>query len=448
MSVITRFAPSPTGHLHLGNIRTALFNFLYARQHHGQFILRFDDTDVSRVKKEYAASITHDLKWLGLIPDAIIKQSQRHVHYDKAVAQLKKTGRLYPCFETMQMLENMRKKQREQGRPPIYNRAALTLTSEEIQEKIVQGHTPHWRFKLHAHAYRWDDLCHGPSAYEGRHMSDPILVRENGMPVYTLTSVVDDMERGVTHVIRGVDHLSNTMVQLQLFEALRGTVLKFAHLPLILDVECKVLSKRMESHSIVRLRNTGFMPIPLLNYLEILGTNRALDYVPVTQMVKRFKIDAYARSFPKFGAHTLHKANEGYFHAMPFNEASVMFQHLSPFTAPFWALICHNVSSQQDVYLWHQIIYNDIDVKAFKHVSQNVIQAAHMLLPEPTWTPKTWSIFIGKMKGQTGLRLSSLFHELRFLLTGVNTGPHLEDLFYFMGYNHIKKRLDDASSRC
>ncbi|GAU80616.1 glutamyl-tRNA(Gln) synthetase [Bosea sp. BIWAKO-01] len=259
---LVRFAPSPTGYLHIGNARPALFNWLYARRHGGRFLLRYDDTDLARSKPEFADAIAGDLGWLGIEPDLVIRQSERLPIYDAAADKLRASGRLYPCFETADELDRRRKRQLARGLPPIYDRAALKLTAEQRAALEAEGRKPHWRFLLEAREVAWDDLVRGASHVDCASLSDPVLVREDGSYLYTLPSVVDDIETGVTHVIRGEDHVTNTAVQIQIFEALGATLPAFGHHNLLTTASGEGLSKRLGHLSLRGLRESGWRRSP------------------------------------------------------------------------------------------------------------------------------------------------------------------------------------------
>ena len=254
MSVSVRFAPSPTGLLHVGNIRLALVNWLYARKSGGSFLLRLDDTDDERSTPEFAAAIEADLTWLGLVWNDRLRQSDRLARYREAAESLKAAGRLYPCYETAEELGLKRKSLLARGLPPLYDRAALKLSDADRARLEAEGRRPHWRFRLESTPVAWEDLVRGPARFDGATLSDPVLVREDGRPLYTLSSVVDDIDTAISHVIRGEDHVANTAVQIQLIEALGGAVPAFAHLPLLTDAAGQGLSKRLGSLSIASLR--------------------------------------------------------------------------------------------------------------------------------------------------------------------------------------------------
>ncbi|MDB5648738.1 MAG: gltX, partial [Hyphomicrobiales bacterium] len=284
MTPTVRFAPSPTGRIHIGNARTAFFNWLFARKKRGTFVLRFDDTDLERSKEEYAQAIEVDLEWLGIIPDIVVRQSQRFPIYDEAAASLKAAGRLYPCYETADELDRRRKRQVGRGLPPIYDRAALKLTEAERAELEAAGRKPHWRFQLEPRTMRWDDLVRGDSHIEAASLSDPVLIREDGSYLYTLPSVVDDIALGITHVIRGEDHVTNTAVQIQLFEALagEGRAPIFGHHNLLTAASGEGLSKRSGALSIGGLRDAGIETLAVAALAVLTGSSESVH--PVTSL--------------------------------------------------------------------------------------------------------------------------------------------------------------------
>lgn len=329
MSVAVRFAPSPTGLLHVGNVRLALVNWLFARKAGGNFLLRLDDTDEERSKPEYAEGIERDLTWLGLTWDRFARESDRYGRYDEVAAALKASGRLYPCYETPEELNLKRASLVSQGRPPIYDRAALRLGDADRARLESEGRKPHWRFKLEHTPVEWTDLVRGPVHFEGAALSDPVLIREDGRPLYTLTSVVDDADLAITHVIRGEDHVANTAVQIQIFEALTnseggGVVPVFAHLPLLTDATGQGLSKRLGSLSVASLREEeGIEPMALASLLAKLGTSDAIEpRLTLDELVAEFDIAKVSRATPKFDPEELLRLNARILHLLPFERVA------------------------------------------------------------------------------------------------------------------------------
>ena len=330
-----RFAPSPTGRLHVGNARVALVNWLFARQGGGSFLLRMDDTDAERSTEAFAQGIEEDLTWLGLAWAEFARQSDRTDRYDLAAERLKEAGRLYPCYETPDELSLKRKAQLSAGRPPIYDRAALKLSEADRKALEAEGRRPHWRFKLEHAAIDWQDLVRGPQHFEGDKLSDPVLIREDGRPLYTLSSVVDDAELEVSHVIRGEDHVANTAVQVQLFQALGARVPGFGHLPLLMDAQGKGLSKRLGSLSLEALRGEGLEPITINAYLAALGTPDAPEAaLTLEDLAASFDIARYGRAAPKFDPSDLDLLNARILHNMPFEAVA---ERLPGLDAGTWA---------------------------------------------------------------------------------------------------------------
>jgi glutamyl-tRNA synthetase len=319
MTVTVRFAPSPTGLLHLGNARTALVNWLFARKEGGRFLLRLDDTDRERSTAEYAAAIERDLRWLGLDWDAFHRQSDRFGQYDAAAARLRESGRLYPCFETPEELELKRRLMQARGRPYVYDRAALALSEAERAERLARGERPHWRLKLAHEPIVWDDLVRGRVEFHGANLSDPVLIRADGVPLYTLSSVVDDAELGVTHIVRGEDHVANTAVQIELFEALGAQPPAFAHLALIADAGGEMLSKRLGSLSLAGLREEGIEPMAVNSLLAKLGTSDAVEpRLAPGDLVAEFDLAKFGRAQPRLDPAELLVLNAKLLHLLPF----------------------------------------------------------------------------------------------------------------------------------
>jgi glutamyl-tRNA synthetase len=431
-----RFAPSPTGRLHVGNARVALINWLYARQNGGAFLLRMDDTDEERSTAEFAEAIERDLTWLGLAWDAFARQSERTERYDLAAQSLKASGRLYPCYETADELSLKRKAQLSAGRPPLYDRAALNLSEEKRRAYEAEGRRPHWRFKLEHAAIDWDDLVRGPQHFEGDKLSDPVLIREDGRPLYTLSSVVDDAELGVTHVLRGEDHVANTAVQVQLFEALGAEVPTFGHLPLLTDAEGKGLSKRLGSLSLEALRAEGVEPMTLNAYLAALGTSEhAEPALDLAELVARFDLSRYGRAAPKFDPADLDHLNARLLHILPFEAVSARLPALDEET---WEAIRPNLVKLDEAEGWLAICRKTLTPVIEE--PDYTAEAAKLLPPEP-WDEGTWGAWTGELKAATGRKGKQLFLPLRLALTGLPHGPELKALLPLIGRERAEKRL-------
>ncbi len=431
-----RFAPSPTGRLHVGNARVALINWLFARQGGGSFLLRMDDTDEERSTAEFAEGIERDLTWLGLTWDEFARQSERHDRYEAAAEALKAAGRLYPCYETAEELSLKRKAQLNAGRPPIYDRAALNLSEAQRAEREAEGRRPHWRFKLDHAAIEWDDLVRGPQHFEGDKLSDPVLIREDGRPLYTLSSVVDDAELGVTHVIRGEDHVANTAVQVQLFEALGAAVPAFGHLPLLTDAEGKGLSKRLGSLSLEALREEGLEPMTLNAYLAALGTpDHAEPALDLAALIQRFDLSRYGRATPKFDPADLEHLNAKLLHILPLEAVE---SRLPGLDAETWAAIRPNLTKLAEAGDWLAICRQPL-APVIEEPGYTAA-AADTLPPEP-WSEATWGEWTGQLKSETGRKGKQLFLPLRLALTGLPHGPELKALLPLIGRERAEKRL-------
>jgi len=442
MTVTVRFAPSPTGRLHVGNARVALINWLFARREGGRFVLRLDDTDRERSRPEFAAAIETDLRWLGLDWDRFERQSDRLDRYQAAAERLKAAGRLYPCWETAEELDFRRKLALSRGRPPVYDRAALTLTAERIAAYQAEGRRPHWRFRLEPGEVRWDDRVRGPSHGDTVHLSDPVLIRADDSFLYTLPSVVDDLDFGITDVVRGEDHVTNTVAQIQLFEALGGPVPRFAHLPLLTGADGGELSKRLGSGSLDDLRGQGVAPLALTSLLAQLGTSEAISLRPdLAALAAEFAWDKFGRASPRFDLDALERLDARLLHGMGFAEARPRLAELGLAEADesFWLAVRANLAHADDARLWWAIcrapLAPVIEDPAFT-------RAAAALLPPEPWDEATWSGWTGAVKTATGRKGKTLFHPLRLALTGRENGPELKTLLPLIGRARALARLD------
>lgn len=441
-----RFAPSPTGHLHLGNTRTAFMNWLFARAHQGKFVLRMDDTDKERSEEKYAHQIQEDLQWLGLTYDEVVRQSDRLLKYEQAAESLKKKGRLYACYETPEELDLQRKVQLSAGKPPLYNRAALSLSSAQREAYIKEGRKPHWRFKMEPKEIRWTDLIRGEVVFQGGLLNDPILMREDGSPVFTLATSVDDWEMGITHVLRGEDHVTNTAIQIQIMEALAEKIpsVQFGHLALISGEKGEGLSKREGSLSLIELRKQGLDPLAILCVLAKLGTSDPIvPHLTLEAIIKDFKIHVFARSSPRLSSTELWQMNEQILHLMSFEQANARLAEigLERINPDFWALIQRNIKTFHEVKDWETICYGHT---SFPTDANGMLEvAAHFLPPEP-WEGSTFKTWIGHVKDETGLKGAELFMPLRHALTGRTHGPELKDLILIMGRDTVLNRLQTA----
>lgn len=440
MTVKVRFAPSPTGYLHIGNVRTALVNWLFARKAGGQFLLRSDDTDMERSRQEYEEAIEQDLQWLGLEWDEFARQSDRFERYEAAKQALIAQGRLYPCYETQDELEVKRKMQLSRGVPPLYDRSALKLTAEEKAKLEAEGRAPHWRFTLEPKDVVWQDLVRGEAKFNGAHLSDPILFREDGVPTYTLSSVVDDAELGVTHIIRGEDHVTNTAVQIQLFEALGAVVPVFAHLALIKTKEGG-MSKRDGGYDIRTLRSEGIEAMSLNSLLARLGSSAPVEpKATLTELVAGFDIAHFGRSPANYDKQELERLNGKIVGQMSFQEVGprLLALGLTTLDEAFWNTIRPNLKTVEDAQLWWRLCKESITPEI---EDAEFVASAATLLPEGTWDDTTWNQWVNAVKEKTGRKGKELFMPLRKALTGLEHGPELKDMLPMIGPDKTKQRL-------
>ena len=441
-----RFAPSPTGYLHLGNIRPALINWLYARSTGGTFILRLDDTDQERSEGRFADQIQEDLSWLGLSFDELVKQSDRLDLYKKAAELLKESGRLYPCYETPEELELQRKIQLSSGKPPLYNRGALALTPAQIATYESQGRLPHWRFKMGGGPIRWQDMIRGEVVFQGDLLNDPVLIRENGSPVFTLATSVDDLEMGITHILRGEDHVTNTAAQIQIMEALakKPNQISFGHLSLISGSKGEALSKREGSQSVFDFHKDGLEPLAIISTLAKLGTSDPITpHIALTGVINDFDIHKFGRATPKLNPDDLWQMNIKILQSLSFDQVLPRLDALGlqGVTPEFWALIQKNITKFQDVKEWWNICYGH---KTFLEENKSLLETAEHFLPPEPWDDATFKGWMDQVKEETGLKGKDLFMPIRRALTGQDHGPELKDLILLMGRPKILHQLQTA----
>jgi glutamyl-tRNA synthetase len=441
MSVRVRFAPSPTGRLHAGNIRTALFNFLFARKAGGELILRLDDTDIERSTREFARGIEEDLRWLGFEWTKQVRQSDRFDRYAEAVAKLKASGRLYPAYETQEELELKRKRQLARGRPPVYDRAALKLTAEDKAKLEAEGRKPHWRFLLEQRDVVWDDLVRGRQHVDAASLSDPVLVREDGTYLYTLPSVVDDIDLGISHVIRGEDHVANTAPQIQLFEALGAEPPAFGHHSLLVGAEGQALSKRDRSLAIEGLRGEGIEPLAVASYVAMLGTSDAVaPHASLDDLVPGFDFSKLSRAPARFDPHELRLLNARLLHMLPFDAVADRLAAMGvKGGAKFWEAVMGNLAVLADAKSWWDIVNGPLEPVIAD--AKLCGEAAALLPPEP-WDETTWPAWSSAVKQATGAKGKTLFSPLRLALTGREHGPELKLLLPLIGRARAAARLE------
>lgn len=438
--VITRFAPSPTGKLHIGNVRTALINWLYAKKYGGKFILRMDDTDVARSKEEYKQEIERDLKWLGLEWDSSFNQLSRITRYEECKQKLIASGRLYACYETPEELEIKRKFQLSSGKPPIYDRAALKLTKEQIENYQKQGRKAHYRFLVKDKDIIWQDMVKGEIKYAGGNLSDPVIIRADGTMTYMLCSTIDDIDYNITHVIRGEDHVSNTAIQIQMFEALDAVPPTFGHLSLVKAKEDKI-SKREGGYDIESMRYEKCLEaMAISSFLALIGTsNHVVIHKNLTDLVAQFDINSYSKSPTTFMPEELDQLNHKLVITLEFEEIqNFLTEHnLSKIDKSFWLAVRPNLQKLSDLKEWWQICHAPEQVDDLDH---ELLQTSAKLLPaeitNSTW--QEWTTQISKASGKKG---KELFLPLRLALTGKTSGPELKDLLPLLSRDEILARL-------
>ncbi|EKF43786.1 glutamyl-tRNA ligase [Nitratireductor indicus C115] len=456
MTVTVRFAPSPTGHIHIGNARTALFNWLFARKNNGRFVLRFDDTDVERSRKEYAEGIVRDLAWLGIEPDETVAQSARFERYDAAAERLKAAGLLYPCYETPEELERRRKIRLSRRLPPVYGREALKLTKAETEAFEAEGRKPHWRFLLPNFSenpfsterteVHWNDVVRGPQTVDLASMSDPVLIRADGTYLYTLPSVVDDIDLGISHVIRGDDHVTNTGAQIAIFRALGAEPPAFGHHNLLTTVSGEGLSKRTGALSIASLREAGVEAMAVASLAVLIGTSEnVVAAADMNELAALFVPEATSKSAAKFDPAELDVLSRHLLQAMPFEQAE---QRLSALgiqgenARAFWVAVQGNLDRMSDAGIWWNIVHDQPDPAGeLSTDDREFVQQAAAHLPAEPWDQDTWRDWTNAVKAASGRKGKALFMPLRIALTGRASGPELSGLLPLLGRAETQARL-------
>ncbi len=441
MSVKVRFAPSPTGMLHVGNARTALITWLFTRANDGHFLLRIDDTDQERSKDEYEQAIEDGLVWMGADWDEKTRQKDRMDIYAAKIQQLKENGRLYPCYETAEELDLKRKSQLSRKLPPIYDRESLNLSDEQVKAHEAAGRKPHWRFKLEHKPIEWNDIVRGAVKFNGSDLSDPVLIREDGTPLYHICSVIDDVEYEITHVIRGEDHVSNTACHVQMFEALGAKPPTFAHLPLLSDTDGSKLSKRIGSLSLKDLAAEGLEPMSIVSLMARLGTSDPIEpFTDIQDVIKNFDLSKFSRGTPKFDIEELNRLNAKILREMSYQDVQTKLTELgmADLDEDFWMTVRENIEKLSDVQEWWRVAKGPvtpvIDDPDFAH-------EALALLPNSPWNENTWKEWTNAVKDKTGRKGKQLFMPLRRALTGMDHGPELSHLLLLIGEEKAKERL-------
>ena len=444
---VVRFAPSPTGRIHIGNARTALLNALFARKADGRFILRFDDTDAERSRQDHVDAIDVDLRWLGIAPDVTVRQSERFALYAEATERLKAIGRLYPAYETAEELDRRRKRQQARGLPPVYDRAALALTADDRAKLEAEGRRPHWRFKLDTVVVTWADLVRGDCRIDCASLSDPVLIREDGTYLYTLPSVADDIDLGVTHVIRGEDHVTNTAVQVQLFGILGGTVPIFGHHNLLTTASGEGLSKRSGALSLGGLRDGGIEPLAVAALAVLTGSSDAVHPVEsLDALAAIFDFSHISRNPARFDPAELAALSARTLHGLPYTSVASRLAAVGIAGAtaePFWVAVRGNLETFDDVLKWWLVIEGPI---APATEDPAFLAEAATLLPQEPWDSSVWAAWTAAIKAQTARKGKALFHPLRLALTGSETGPELAALLPLIGRAKASARLSGRAA--
>jgi glutamyl-tRNA synthetase len=439
MSVVTRFAPSPTGRLHVGNIRTALHNFLFARKHGGTFILRIDDTDRERSTAEFDQAIRDDLDWMGLRPDMIVRQSERFDLYEREFQRLKEAGRVYACYETPEELELRRKVLLGRGLPPVYERMP-------VDAPVPEGRAPHWRFRLdHEAPIVFTDLIRGEQRFDPKLLSDPVVRREDGSWLYLLPSVIDDVDLGVTHVVRGEDHVSNSAAQTQMFEALGAKPPQFAHEALLVAAEGK-LSKRLGSYGAEQLRAEGVEPMALLSLLARIGTSQPVEAVlTLDELASGFDFAHFGRAPAHFDPKEVALVNARLLHKLDF--AAVADRLPEGASEQDWLLLRPNLERLSDFAGWFAVLHGDVDPPELGHEERLLVKDAAATAEKLDWATEPWRSLTDELKRTSGRKGRELFHPLRLALTGRDSGPEMAGLVVAMGRERAVRRLEAAAKR-
>lgn len=439
MTIVTRFAPSPTGRLHVGNIRTALHNALFARKNGGRFLLRIDDTDRQRSTDEFDQGIRDDLDWLGLKPDAIVRQSERFDLYEREFERLESAGRVYACYETSEELDLRRKVLLGRGLPPVYER-------RPEGEPAPEGRAAHWRFRLdHDEPIVWHDLIRGEQRFDPKLLSDPVVRREDGSWLYLLPSVIDDVDLGITHIVRGEDHVSNSATQIQMFEALGATPPHFAHEALLVAAEGK-LSKRLGSYGAEHLRAEGVEPLAMLSVLARIGTSQPVEpKASLDELAGSFDFTHFGRAPAHFDPHEVEIVNAKLLHALPYE--SVRDRLPDELEETDWDIIRGNLTRAEDAAHWVPVLHGELDPPELSHDERLLAKTAATIAESLEWSAEPWRALTSRLKTETGKKGRDLFHPLRLALTGRDSGPEMARLIARMGQERTVQRLHAAALR-
>jgi glutamyl-tRNA synthetase len=454
MTVKVRFAPSPTGKLHVGNIRTALINWLFAHSasnggQGGVFVLRIDDTDLERSTKANEDAIRADLTWLGLVWDETFKQSERFARYTEAAESLKQKDLLYPCYETAEELERRRRIALSRGKPPVYDRAALELTQKEHKALEAEGRKPHWRFKLSGKAAEWNDLVRGQQSIDTSSVSDPVLIREDGSFLYTMPSVVDDVDSKITHIVRGEDHVTNSGAQIEIFLALGAQPPEMAHTPLLIGADGQGLSKRLGSLSVQQLREEGCEPMAIASLLGKLGTSDPVEpRASLKQLAMEFSFTKIGRAPARFDDAELENLNAQIVHAMDFALVKPRLAQLpygASATPEFWDAVRGNLKAVPQAAVWLAVVYGGgLTGPELTPEDQAFIGEAASSFPAGEIGPTTWKDWTEALKAKTGRKGKQLYGTLRRVLTDQEHGPEMDKMLLLIGAKKARDRLVEA----
>jgi glutamyl-tRNA synthetase len=439
MTVVARFAPSPTGRLHVGNIRTALHNYLFARKKGGKFILRIDDTDRERSTAEFDQAIRDDLDWLGLAPDAVVRQSERFDLYEREFERLKAAGRVYACYETSEELELRRKVLLGRGLPPVYER-------KPADAPLPEGRAPHWRFRLdHDAPIAWNDLIRGEQRFDPKLLSDPVVRREDGSWLYLLPSVIDDVDLGITHIVRGEDHVSNSAAQIQMFEALGAEPPQFAHEALLVAAEGK-LSKRLGSYGVEHVREEGVEPIALLDVLARIGTSQPVEPIATLgELAEAFDFSTFGRAPAHFDPHEVELVNARLLHQLDYAEVADRLP--AEASEEDWLLLRPNLQRLSDFASWLDVLHGEVETPELAHDERLLVKDAAAIAETLDWSAEPWRKLTSELKESTAKKGRELFHPLRLALTGRESGPEMAGLVERMGKERALQRLAAAAKR-
>lgn len=446
MSIKTRFAPSPTGMLHVGNVRTALINWLFTRANNGIFMLRMDDTDLVRSKPEYEMGIKNDLQWLGLNWDEFAKQSERLDRYEAVKNKLIADGRLYPCYETQDELDMKRKMLLSRGLPPIYDRASLKLSKEDHGKLLAEGRKPHYRFLLADELIEWNDLIRENIQFHAKNLSDPIVIREDGSMTYILCSAIDDIDFEITHILRGEDHISNTAIGIQITKALGKTPPQIGHTSL-LQSKTGEISKRLGGFDIASLRANFIEPMVINSLLAKMGSSDSIEVAySLEQLISEFDLHKYSSSAVHYDFNELVQLNHKFINNLSYEEIKPSLDKLEfEISKEFWQAVCGNLNTVNDVLVWWGVCKQNIPVK-IEVEDADFLKTAYELLPSGIWDSSTWNVWVDKIKIATGRSGKQLFMPLRLALTGEASGPELKFLLPFIEKELVEKRLNGKAN--